>query len=158
MKLKQTDRITGTRLLGLALALILSAGQLHAASTAEKILDSFGRETGLFVVIGAGDKNAPTVAADLGQNGNSLVHVIAADAEQLAAINKVIAEKKVKGCVSAEQLDLAKLPYRDYLVNVMVVMDLKRAEQAGLVLLQKPVSVSSLLTHIQEALRRPDAV
>jgi len=113
-------------------AVIVCGLPAQAASTAERILESFGRETGLFVVVGAGDRYGPRVAAELGENGNSLVHVIASDAGELAAFNKVIAEKKVKGCVSVEHLGLTTRPYRDYLVNVLVIMDAKKAEAAGL--------------------------
>ncbi|KKL18554.1 hypothetical protein LCGC14_2474360, partial [marine sediment metagenome] len=38
----------------------------------------------------------------------------------------------VKGCVSAEELRLATLPYRDYMVNTLVIMDLQKAQAAGL--------------------------
>jgi len=86
---------------------------------------------GSFVVVGCGDANAPRLAADPGKNGNSLVHVIAGDKSELADVNKAIAAGGVKGCVTAEQLALAKLPYRDYMVNVMVVMDLAKATKAG---------------------------
>ncbi|MHC4503568.1 MAG: outer membrane protein assembly factor BamB family protein, partial [Planctomycetota bacterium] len=70
----------------------------------------------------------------LGANGNSLVHAIARDAEELAAFNRAIAEANVKGCVTAEQLPLRTLPYRDYLVNVIVIMDLRRAQRSGFTL------------------------
>ena len=102
------------------------------ASDAQKILDAYGRQSGLFVVVGCGQAGAPQLAVDLGVNGNSLVHVIAGDAKELAAVKAAIAAAGVKGCVTVEQLGMAPLPYRDYMVNVMVVMDSAKAAAAGL--------------------------
>jgi len=124
-------RVSTTVLVSLACLSALVPGYALAVSDAQKILDAYGRESGLFVVIGCGDANAPQLAVDLGKNGNSLVHVIAGDNTELAAVNKAIVDGGVKGCVTVEQLGLAELPYRDYMVNVMVVMDLAKATKAG---------------------------
>ena len=86
------------------------------------------------MVIGCGSRSAPGLAVDLGKNANSLVHAIAGDAGELAAFNKAIAAAGVKGYVTAEQLPLSKLPYRDYLVNVVVLMHSKKAAAEGLTL------------------------
>ncbi len=110
----------------------IAAGQLSAATTAEKILDSTEANGGLIVVVGCGDAAAPEVAADLGKSGDWLVHAIAGDAEELAKFNDVIAKAEVKGCVSAEELGLETMPYRDYLVNVLVIMDLEKTQKSGL--------------------------
>ncbi|NQT87543.1 PQQ-binding-like beta-propeller repeat protein, partial [bacterium] len=111
---------------------VLSAATADAGATSKAILDSFGRQSGLFVVIGCGDGGALRLAAELGANGDSLVHAIAGDLSELAAFNQAIAKANVKGCVTAEMLDLKTLPYRDYLVNVIVIMDLPRAKALGL--------------------------
>ena len=126
-----TGRVFTTVLVSLVCLLALVPGYALAASDAQKIVEAYGRESGLFVVVGCGRANAPQLAADLGKNGNSLVHVIAGDKSELADVNKAIAAGGVKGCVTAEQLGLAKLPYRDYMVNVMVVMDMAKAAKAG---------------------------
>ncbi len=84
------------------------------------------------MVVGCGDEAAPEVAADLGKSGDWLVHAIAGNSQQLAQFNQAIAEAEVKGCVSAEELGLKALPYRDYLVNILVIMDLQKAQAAGL--------------------------
>lgn len=115
----------------ICLAFLLSSISF-ADSNSDQILKSFGRTTGLFVVIGSGDKNAPAMAAALGENGDSLVHAIACDTKELGDFNKEIASKGVQGCVSAEQMGLAVLPYRDNMVNVIVIMDQKKAEDAGM--------------------------
>jgi len=126
-----TGRVFTTVLISLVCLSALAPGSALAASDAQKILDSYGEPSGLFVVVGCGDAGAAQLATDLGKNGNSLVHVIAGDKGELANINKAIAAAGVKGCVTAEQLGLAKLPYRDYMVNVMVVMDSAKAAKAG---------------------------
>ena len=114
----------------------------RAASDAQKVLDSYGRESGLFVVIGSGDANAAQMATDLGKNGNSLVHVIASDKTELVSLNKAIAAAGVKGCVTTEQLGVKTLPYRDYMVNVMVVMDTAKASKAGFTAKEAKISAA----------------
>ena len=126
-----TARVSTAVLVSLACLSALVPGYALAASDAQRILAAYGRESGLFVVVGCGQANAPQLAVDLGKNGNSLVHVIAGDKSELAAVKKAIADGGVKGCVTVEQLGLAKLPYRDYMVNVMVVMDMAKAAKAG---------------------------
>jgi len=126
-----TGRVFTTVLISLVCLSALAPGYALAASDAQKILEAYGETSGLFVVVGCGDAAAAQLATDLGKNGNSLVHVIAGDKGELASINKAIAAAGVKGCVTAEQLGLAKLPYRDYMVNVMIVMDLAKAAKAG---------------------------
>ena len=127
-----TGRVSTPVLISLAcLSALLVPRYALAASDAQKILAAYGRESGVFVIVGCGSANTSQLAVDLGKNGNSLVHVIAGDKGELAAVNKAIADGGVKGCVTAEQLGLAKLPYRDYMVNVMVVMDIAKAVKAG---------------------------
>jgi len=127
-----TRRVCTAVLVSLVVCLSMAgSGSASAASDAKKILDAYGADSGLFVVIGCGDARAAELAVDFGKNGNSLVHVIVSDKAELAAVNKAIAAGGVKGCVTAEQLGLAKLPYRDYMVNVMVVMDAAKASKAG---------------------------
>ena len=109
---------------------LLTAGNLSAAS---KISQSLGDvDGGLIVVIGCGEAATPEVAAELAAGGNSLVHVIAGSQAEVDAVNKAAVAAGVKGCVTVEQLGVAKLPYRDYMVNGLVVMDLDKAEKAGL--------------------------
>jgi len=126
-----TGRVFTIVLVSLVCFSALAPGFALAASDAQKILDSYGETSGLFVVVACGDAAAAQLATDLGRNGNSLVHVIASDKSEVADINKAIAAAGVKGCVTAEHLSLAKLPYRDYMVNVIVVMDPAKAAKAG---------------------------
>ncbi|MDP6543447.1 MAG: PQQ-binding-like beta-propeller repeat protein [Phycisphaerae bacterium] len=126
-----TCRVFTTVLISLVCLAALAPGLALGASDAQKILDSYGETSGLFVVVACGDPAAAQLATDLGKNGNSLVHVIASKKGEVADINKAIAAAGVKGCVTAEQLSLTKLPYRDYMVNVLVVMDLAKATKSG---------------------------
>lgn len=121
-----------TVLVVLTCSVALAVGPLFAATTAEELLRSVDRQSGLIVVIGCGDAAAPEIATDLGRSGDWLVHAIAGSAEELARFNKAIADARVKGCVSAEELGIAALPYRDYMVNLLVIMDLQKAQAAGL--------------------------
>jgi len=87
---------------------------------------------GLIVVLGCGEESAPKVAAELGRSGNTVVHAIASSRDELDAFNRAIVAAEVKGIVTAEGLELAKLPYRDYMVNALIVMDFDRAQADGL--------------------------
>jgi len=116
----------------LACLAVLGAGPLLAATPAEEILNSVESKSGVIVVVGCGEEAAPKLTADLGRSGNWVVHAIAGSREELARFNQAIAAGAVKGFVSAEELGLAKLPYRDHLVNILVIMDLRRAQAAGL--------------------------
>jgi outer membrane protein assembly factor BamB len=124
---------TGRILTTVLAALVCLAPQYaRAASDAQKVIDSYGRQSALFVVIASGDPGAAQMATDLGKNGNSLVHVIVGDKAELDSLNKAIAAAGVKGCVTAEQLGVKTLPYRDYMVNVMIVMDSAKSAKSGL--------------------------
>jgi outer membrane protein assembly factor BamB len=113
------------------LLLCFSAAVSAADKTSAKIADLEG---GLIVVLACGDQNAARIATQLGQSGNTLVHVIAGSDAEVRAINREVAKAGLKGIVSVEELKLAKLPYRDYLVNAVVIMDLAKGKAAGLTL------------------------
>ncbi len=124
-------RTSPTTLVSLTCLAALAAGPLLAATSIQETVDSSGRKSGLIVVLGCGEARAPEVAAGLGESGNWLVHAIVGGAQELARFNRVIADTDVKGCVSAEELSLTTLPYRDYLVNTLVIMDIEKARAAG---------------------------
>ena len=88
----------------------------------------------LIVVLGCGQKNAPDVAAELGRSGNSVVHAIAGSPQERETFNQAIVTAEVQGCVSVEELELTALPYRDYMINTMIIMDLQRAQADGFTL------------------------
>ena len=108
----------------------LSAGLASAAAPR-----SFSElDGGVVVILGCGQAKAPQVAVELGKSGNSVVHAVAGSPAELDAFRKAIAGSGLKGIVAAEELGLATLPYRDTMVNTMVVMDLGKAQAAGLTL------------------------
>ncbi len=111
----------------------VSAVIAFAGVTAAAVPRSFSElGGGVVVVLGCGEAKAPDVAAGLGRSGDSVVHCVAGSVSELGAFNEAIAGAGVQGIVAAEILGLEKLPYRDYLVNTLVVMDLARAQAAGL--------------------------
>ncbi len=126
--IRKKSKISLMALIGFA---VVATAPLFAAQTADDILKEIEGKSGLIVVVGSGDEATGEVAAGLGKSGNSLVHVIAGGAEELARINKAIAGAGVKGCVSAEELGVEALPYRDFMVNSLVIMDLTKAKAAG---------------------------
>ena len=87
---------------------------------------------GVILVIASGDPNTANVANSLAVTGNSLVHIIAGSAKEVASLNQQVAKAGLKGNVSVEELPLSPLPFRDNLLNSIVVMDLKQAKNDGL--------------------------
>jgi len=86
---------------------------------------------GVVAVIACGDSHAAKMALELGKSGNTVVHVIAQDDAESQSINKQARAAGLSGIVTAEVLDLKKLPYRNYLLNAIVVMDMDKAKKAG---------------------------
>ncbi len=125
------NRYSRPVLFSLTCLAVLATRPLFAATTSEEILNSVESKSGLIVVVGCGDAAAPEVAAGLGGSGDWLVHAVAGSARELAQFNKAIAGAEVKGCVSAEELKTTALPYRHYMVNILVIMDLQKARAAG---------------------------
>jgi len=114
------------------LLMSLIVTEVSAATAAKDILAATGRDSGVAVVVGCGDTATPELAADLGRSGNWVVHVIATSEQEVARIKSAVADASVKGFVTAETLGIETLPYRDYMINAIVVMDLDKAEAAGL--------------------------
>ncbi len=125
--MKKTTASLAKRLSALCLALAL-ASNLPAATQPLSFKDLNG---GLTVVIAAGDSHAGKVAATLAGSGDSVIHVLAGSRDEVDAINREIAAAELKGLVTVEDLKLSPLPYRDHMLNNLVVMDLKHAEAAG---------------------------
>jgi len=102
-----------------------------AGSLAGKIVKMYGREHGLCAIIGVGQKDAAQLAAELAASGKILVHGIALDAESLRRAREAISSRGADGFATIEELSLSPLPYRDNLVNLMIVPDLAGASAAG---------------------------
>lgn len=90
-----------------------------------------GLDGALIVVLSNGEATTGEVVAKLGANGNSLIHVIASDQSEVSKINSAVAKAGLKGLITVQVLGIKKLPYRDYMVNDLVVMDTGKAAKAG---------------------------
>jgi len=90
-----------------------------------------GKSPGLCAVIGMSHTDAAPLAAELALSGRILVHGIALDDKSLLQAREVISRHGAEGFAAVEKLSLTPLPYRDNLVNIMVVPDLAEASAAG---------------------------
>ena len=131
----------GNRLTTLALVLSCIAGRLCAdaapvaggglGAAARDLLKAWQRDQGLCVLLGVGTPEARQLAVDLGSTGRILVHGIALDDASLAQGREAVQARGCEGAVTFERLPLRPLPYRDQLVNLLVVPDLAGAGAAG---------------------------
>ena len=87
---------------------------------------------GVVTLIASGDPMAGEVAVKLAAGGDSVVHVIVGSRAEGTAITARVAKAGLQGIVSVEELGLSPLPYRDHLINSIVVMDLEQAKADGL--------------------------
>ncbi|MFT4690632.1 MAG: outer membrane protein assembly factor BamB [Limisphaerales bacterium] len=115
---------------------LMVAGLVFCLTTilpAEKVPGTFAElRQGVVVLIASGDAKAGEVAGKLAASGDNLVHVLAGSPKEASAIRSQVAKAGLKGIVTVEELPLSPLPYRDHLVNSIVVMDLKQARADGL--------------------------
>jgi len=100
-------------------------------SRSRRIIDLHGESPGLCAVIGMSHPDAAQLAAELALSGRLLVHGIAFDDESLLAAREVISRHGAEGFAAIEKLSVTPLPYRDNLVNIMVVPDLAAATATG---------------------------
>lgn len=107
---------------------VVKAGSGDEAS---QLLKLWGRDQGLCVIIGAGKPESIKLATELASTGKILVHGIALDEKSLLEGRKLINKKGCDGFVSLERLGLNPLPYRNNLVNFVVVNDPGKATAAG---------------------------
>ncbi|OGV77607.1 MAG: hypothetical protein A3K19_32430 [Lentisphaerae bacterium RIFOXYB12_FULL_65_16] len=98
---------------------------------AAQLLKAWGRDQGLCAIIGLGAPDAVQLATDLGSTGRILVHGIALDDASLASGREAVSARGCDGFVTFERLSLNPLPYRNNLVNFVVVPDLAAATAAG---------------------------
>lgn len=107
---------------------------LHAAELAglsAEVVKLCGRDQGLFAVVGVGDADAVKLTCGLAGTGRILVHGIALTDASLTEARSAIRAAGVAGFASVEKLALSPIPYRDNVVNVMVVPDLAAAQATG---------------------------
>ena len=96
---------------------------------AAPIVETSGVRSGLCVHVGCTDGK---LAAALGQSGRFVVHALSAEPASVEKARGQIRSLGLYGRVSAGRAALAKLPYADHLVNLLVVDDLPRAMGDGL--------------------------
>ena len=94
-------------------SVLFFAAGFSSTLCAERADSIQGIDGALIVVLSNGEAATGQVAAELGASGNSLIHVIAGDAQEVAKINSEVARAGLKGIVSVEALGLTPLPYRD---------------------------------------------
>ncbi|MEK6234764.1 MAG: PQQ-binding-like beta-propeller repeat protein, partial [Planctomycetales bacterium] len=112
-----------------------SAGAQDKGTTAlaAEMLKSLGTEKGLCVVLG-GEDGALTV--ELCRDGQYLVHSLCTSGDALARTREDVAEADLRGVASAERGSIARLPYSDNIVNLLVVENVGRLLREGLELQQ----------------------
>ena len=98
---------------------------LAVADPATDILKETGVTGGLVVHIGCGDPGAPGLTAALRANDGYLVQGLDTSAESVGKARKHISDKGLYGRVTARAFDGTNLPYRDNMVNLIVVSDPK---------------------------------
>ena len=103
----------------------LLLGNLAVAGTGRDILDQTGVTGGLVVHVGCGDPGAPGLTAELHANDSYLVQGLDTSAECVVNARKLIGDKGLYGQVTARMFDGKNLPYRDNMVNLIVVSDAK---------------------------------
>jgi len=96
------------------------AANLAVAESATDILKGTGVTGGLVVHIGCGDG---TLTAALHAGDGYLVQGLDTSAENVAKARKTVSEKGLSGKVTARAFDGKTLPYRDNMVNLIVVSD-----------------------------------
>jgi len=96
------------------------AANLAGAEPATDVLKETGITGGLVVHIGCGDG---TLTAALHAGDGYLVQGLDTSAENVAKARKTISEKGLYGRVTARAFDGRNMPYRDNMVNLVVVSD-----------------------------------
>ena len=107
----------------------LTAGSGEEPGLARAIMRETGIGGGLCVHLGCDDG---VLAVKFAQTGKFLVHGWCTDATALAKARGAIQAKGVYGQASVDRSSLARLPYADSLVNLVVVDDLAAAHLAAL--------------------------
>ncbi len=107
--------------------------QAAPGGAAGEVLRLWGRDRGLCSVVGVGDAASSQLAVDLASTGTVLVHALAFDAAGLADARGAVTTRGLDGYATVEVLPLDPMPYRDNLVNLMVVPDMAAAAAVGFV-------------------------
>ena len=105
------------------------AADAPVADRAQVIFGATGVKAGLIVHLDATDGR---LTSELSAGGRFLVHCLAVTEASARQAREHIDARKLNGVVSVERGDLARLPYVDGLVNLVVVEDFADARKKGL--------------------------
>ncbi|MBF0197211.1 MAG: PQQ-binding-like beta-propeller repeat protein, partial [Planctomycetes bacterium] len=83
-------------------------------------------------VIGCPQADSLKQLFDLGKKGNTSIHVIALDQSKASKFNQKVSEMNLQGIISTELIPVSPLPYRDFLLNAIIISDLAQAKSQGL--------------------------
>jgi len=110
-----------------------AAQEEGTAALAAEMIRSLGSEKGLCIVLGAEDGE---LMVELCRDGQYLVHGLCSSGEAVGRAREDIAKAELRGVVSAETGSVARLPYSDNIVNLLVAENLRALLQDGLTLKQ----------------------
>lgn len=116
-----------------ALGLLLVCGSsLMGGELAQTVMKLADRDYGLCAIVGADTPDSLELATDLAATGRMIVHVLALDDPSTRQFRSAIQKQGLDGIVTVEQLAIQPLPYRDDLVDLLLVPDGAKATAAGL--------------------------
>jgi len=110
-----------------------AAQEEGTAALAAEMIRSLGSEKGLCIVLGAEDG---ALMVELCRDGQYLVHGLCSSGEAVGRAREDIAKAELRGVASAETGSVARLPYSDNTVNLLVAENLGALRQDGLTLKQ----------------------
>ena len=122
----------------LAVALVAAGGGWQSAVAqeqrlAEEMLNSVKSKNALCVVLGSEDGQ---LTVELSRGGKFLVHGLCTQDKAVARARTAIAQAQLRGIVSAETGSMARLPYSDNIVNLVVAENFRGLVQNGLTVKQ----------------------
>ena len=119
-----------TRVYSIAVSLAALAALWSTCADAGLLPVRMRPERGLCAVICG--KDASKLPLKLAKSGKVLVHCITPDNATAERMNQEAGAAGLSGTVSAEMLSLNPLPYRDHLLNALIIEDFDHASAAGL--------------------------
>ncbi len=112
--------------------LLVWCGSLRGGELAQTVMKLADRDSGLCAIVGADNPDSLELATDLAATGRMIVHVLAFDDASASQLRTTVQKQGLDGIVTVEALAIHPLPYRDDLVNLLVVPDGAKATAAGM--------------------------
>ena len=113
-------------------SLLLTCCSAMGGESARTVMRLAERDHGLCAIVGAGTAESMELATDLAATGRMIVHVIALDEPSAVQLGDAMQKQGLDGIVTVERLGVQPLPYRDDLVNLLIIPDGAQAKAAGL--------------------------